>query len=80
MVVGRIFRFRKGVNMQDRTLNFILVLVTGRVWGQNIKNLKGKSVDLWDCEPWMDFILLHFMPHIIPYSRYKRLRIFRQDR
>ena len=63
--------------MEDKTLNFVLVLVTGRVWGKTSTTLKNKAIDIWDCEPWMDFILLHFMPCIIPYGRIKLLRRIR---
>ncbi len=46
--------------MEDRMLNFILVLVTGRVWG----NSGSVCIDIWDCKPWMDFIRLHFTPSL----------------
>ena len=53
--------------MEERTLNFILALVTGRVWG----NGGEVAINIWDCKPWMDFILLHFIPHIFPNQKIK---------
>ncbi len=52
--------------MQEKTLNFILALVTGRTWAEeNPKSMINKSIDLWDYEPGMKFILLHFMPQVL---------------
>jgi len=52
-----------GGNMDDKILNFIIVLVTGRVFN-NIARLD--SVDLWDCEEGVSFFLDHFLPLYMP--------------
>ena len=54
--------------MEDRTLNFILVLVTGRVWGNGGGMQK---INVWDCKEWMDFITLNFIPCLFPTRRIK---------
>jgi len=48
--------------MQERTLNFILVLVTGRVWLRSPIT----SLDIWDYKPGIDFITNNFLPCIFP--------------
>jgi hypothetical protein len=48
--------------MQRRTLNLVLALLTGRVWEENPRTLRNKSIDIWDCREWVEFVMLHFLP------------------
>jgi len=49
--------------MQLRTINFLLVLVTGRV-GSGGEGDKGKWHKLWDCEEGLCFVYDHFVKNM----------------
>ena len=53
--------------MQERTLNFILALVTGRVWSRSPIT----SIDIWNYKPGIDFILDNFIPCLFPKEKVK---------
>ncbi len=52
--------------MQLRTVNFLLAIVTGRVWkGEYYTGKTIKVKELWDCEEALSFIYDHFITDII---------------
>jgi len=46
----------------DRLLNFIIALVSGSVGCRY--SFSFKNIDIWDCEPWMEFLRINYMPTI----------------
>jgi hypothetical protein len=44
--------------MDPKIINFLLALITGRVWGDHRGGGPGINkhrLDIWDCEPWMNY-------------------------
>lgn len=57
--------------MNDKLLNFLITLITGRVWCRSQDSLQG--LDIWDCEPWMEFLRINFIPTIFHINKKIRL-------
>lgn len=61
--------------MHPKTINFILVLITGRVWSEkDVKSMGNKSIDFWDYDYGVEFLISYFYPQIkgkpLPSSRF----------
>jgi len=52
--------------MDEKLINFLLVLMTGRVWRTD-DDIEYYNVDLWDCPAWKRIIQLYFLDKLFAF-------------